>query len=103
MRVHAARPAWRSHAVAWGRSQRGAAPVPAKKACRRRDAPAVQADRAPCLRGLLQLRVRPAQVRAALKRARAGKYGARVEARGRRREHVAEHQAPRDALADVFR
>jgi len=55
------------------------------------------------LRGLLQLRVRPAQVRAALKRARAGKYGARVEARGRRREHVAEHQAPRDALADVFR
>ena len=43
-----------------------------------------------------------AQVRAALKRARAGKYGARVQARSRRREHVAEHQAPRDELADVF-
>ncbi|KAK9841767.1 hypothetical protein WJX81_001519 [Elliptochloris bilobata] len=46
--------------------------------------------------------VSPNKVRAALKRARAGKYGARVEARSRRREHVAEHQAPKDTLADVF-
>ncbi len=62
----------------------------------RQVAPRASVARCSCARG-------PAQVRAALKRARAGKYGARVEARGRRREHVAEHQAPRDALADVFR
>ena len=43
------------------------------------------------------------QVRAFLKQRKAGKYGKRVAAQQRRREHKAAHPMPRDALADVFK
>lgn len=43
------------------------------------------------------------QIRAAVKKQSAGKYGAKVKARSRRREHVAAHPIPKDELGDVFK
>lgn len=43
------------------------------------------------------------QIRAAIKKQSAGKYSAKVKARGKRREHVAAHPIPKDELGDVFK
>ena len=43
------------------------------------------------------------QIRAAIKSQKAGKYGAKVKARSKRKAHVAKHPLPRDELADVFK
>ncbi len=42
-------------------------------------------------------------MRAAVKAQKAGKYGAKVKARGKRKAHVAKHPLPHDELADVFK
>ena len=43
------------------------------------------------------------QIRAAVKKQKAGKYGAKVKARSKRKAHVAKHPLPRDELANVFK
>ena len=43
------------------------------------------------------------QVRSALKRQKAGKYGARVKAQQAKRKHAAANPTPRDELLDVFK
>ena len=43
------------------------------------------------------------QIRAAVKKQNAGKYATKVKARSKRKQHVANHPAPQDELAGVFR
>ncbi|BDA41073.1 Ribosome biogenesis protein BRX1 homolog [Coccomyxa sp. Obi] len=47
--------------------------------------------------------VSPNKIRAAIKKQSAGKYSAKVKARGKRREHVAANPIPKDELGDVFK
>ncbi|KFM27033.1 Ribosome biogenesis protein brx1 [Auxenochlorella protothecoides] len=46
--------------------------------------------------------VSPNAIRAALKKQQSGKYGAKVDAREHRKQHVAANPLPRSELADVF-
>lgn len=56
-----------------------------------------------CSWEVLQLPYGTTQVRAAVKRQQASKYGAKVTARAKRKQHVQENPLPRDELGDVFR